>query len=291
MGALKRRVCAGLRLLLVGLAVAARAPDASASGGRRFQTEPARDLTLTGGAFLVALLLDREKADWTGTSPCEGAPPLAAHDAPCDPASVIAVDRWVVEQGWTAARPASDALLTAMLAAPLVAGGALALAHDRPALAWGEDALVFGQTLGLTLLVTGALKVAARRPRPLTYDARWSVDERHDGDARLSFPSGHSAAAFASASYLAVLLLEREGARPAALVGVTAGYLAAATVAGLRVAGAKHFLTDVLTGAALGTLFGLGIPWLLLPSQPAGAFGASGAGSAAAPVFAFGGAF
>jgi membrane-associated phospholipid phosphatase len=286
-------VRAGRLVLLVGLAISAHARDAGASGGRRFQLEPARDLTLTGGAFLVALLLDREKDDWTGTSPCDEAPTRAATDAPCDPARVMAVDRWVVEQGWTAARPASDALLATMLAAPLLAGGALALAHDRPAIAWGEDALVFGQTLGLTLLVTGALKVAARRPRPLTYDARWSVAERHDGDARLSFPSGHSAAAFASASYLAVLLLEREGPRPAALVAVTAGYLAAATVAGLRVAGAKHFLTDVLTGAAVGTLFGLGIPLLLLPGQRtrSDALGASSAGSAAAPVFAFGGAF
>jgi membrane-associated phospholipid phosphatase len=39
-------------------------------------------------------------------------------------------------------------------------------------------------------------------------------------------------------------------------------YVAAGTIAALRVAGDMHYLSDVLTGALIGTAAGLGIPLL-----------------------------
>lgn len=75
-------------------------------------------------------------------------------------------------------------------------------------------------------------------------------------ESRQSFPSGHASLAFAAAtSYLVMAQREQlpHRARNAVLL-----YVGAAGVAALRVAGGKHFPTDVMGGAALGS----GIGWL-----------------------------
>lgn len=86
---------------------------------------------------------------------------------------------------------------------------------------------------GATVAVT-ALKEAVRRERP-------------DGSNRLSFPSGHTTAAFAAAS---VIAREEGGA-----VGWLA-YGAAATAGYARIADRHHYLSDVVAGAILGRLVG-----------------------------------
>ncbi len=78
-----------------------------------------------------------------------------------------------------------------------------------------------------------------------------------------SFFSGHSTLSFTSASlicshHLALHLFES----PADPVTCASGYLAAATIATLRIVGDEHYATDVLTGALVGTAVGLGIPLL-----------------------------
>jgi len=83
-----------------------------------------------------------------------------------------------------------------------------------------------------------------------TYLLKWTVGrERPDGSDHESFPSGHTSASFA----LAASLDELYGHR----VGLPA-YLIAAAVAAQRIHGDKHWLTDVIAGAALGTVIGRG---------------------------------
>lgn len=77
------------------------------------------------------------------------------------------------------------------------------------------------------------IKFAARRTRP-------------DGTS-LSFPSGHSASAFATASVLQAELGWKVGA-PA--------YGAAAWVAASRVHAKRHYLSDVIAGATIGIMAG-----------------------------------
>jgi membrane-associated phospholipid phosphatase len=77
------------------------------------------------------------------------------------------------------------------------------------------------------------IKVAARRTRP-------------DGTS-LSFPSGHSASAFATASVLQGQLGWKVGA-PA--------YGAAAWVAASRMHAKRHYFSDVIAGAAIGIMAG-----------------------------------
>lgn len=71
---------------------------------------------------------------------------------------------------------------------------------------------------------------------------------RPDGTDRHSFPSGHTAMAFMTAT-----MLTKEYGGKSPWIGIGA-YTAATTTALMRVANNKHWLSDVLTGAGIGIL-------------------------------------
>jgi len=118
----------------------------------------------------------------------------------------------------------------------LGAGGALGagrLAHD-PSLNRA------GSEMARSLLYTGAvvttLKVAFHRKRP--------------NGGPYSFPSGHTAAAFAVAPVLA---------RRFGWAGALPAYALATGTAMGRMEDRKHYLTDVIFGAAVGTTIGIAV--------------------------------
>jgi membrane-associated phospholipid phosphatase len=182
--------------------------------------------------------------------------PPAAPCAPCDPASLPRIDRWVLGSNSSAARAGSDVLVLGV-----VAGSALAsvtgMDHTR---ARGNAAVLVNAAVWSTT-ASEWLKVAFHRSRPVLYtaDAAAAAD---DPDNRKSFPSGHTTVAFATATAYAVMA-ERQhlphAGRNTALL-----YIGATGVAALRVAGGKHFPTDVLAGAALGA----GVGWLTAHLHP-----------------------
>ena len=96
----------------------------------------------------------------------------------------------------------------------------------------GQGALQFSLGLSTTMATTFTLKY--------TIDA-----ERPNGDNSRSFPSGHSAAAFSSATFLQM----RYGWK----YGLPA-YLGAGFVAWSRVYTENHYTRDVVAGAILGTV-------------------------------------
>ncbi len=83
-------------------------------------------------------------------------------------------------------------------------------------------------------VITFGIKVAAGRERP-------------DGSGTTSFPSGHTSASFATAT----VLQKRYGLR----VGIPA-YAFASYVASSRLNEGRHYLSDVIFGAALGIMSG-----------------------------------
>ncbi len=93
----------------------------------------------------------------------------------------------------------------------------------------------FYRSFALTLGVTYGLKYSVRRERP-------------GGGTRTSFPSGHTSAAFQSAAFIH----KRYGWKYA-----VPAYVGAAFVGYSRVAADKHYVSDVVAGAAIGAASGL----------------------------------
>lgn len=76
-------------------------------------------------------------------------------------------------------------------------------------------------------------------------------EERPDGSNNLSYPSGHTATAFTNAS---LLFYEYKDAN---IWYASSGFLFATATGVLRIANNKHYASDVLTGAGIGTAVGL----------------------------------
>ncbi len=267
-----------------------------------FRSNIRTDILSTVGMLAVGILVDREKARWSGVSPCDGdkipaSPEVRGRrlladrgEGICNRAVVPSFDRPVIDFNTSWARGASDVGLLGMVGLPYGVSAGHTGTSPGPARSFGVDALVISQTLSATLVTTTLLKVLVARARPLTYSAAFDKELRFAGDARLSMPSGHSALSFSAASVTAVMLYKRYPGSAAARVGIVGAYLGAAAVAGLRVAAAKHFFSDVLAGAVLGTLIGLAIPLSHMPQGETGP-GSGGQNVSAVPVLNFGGIF
>ena len=100
-----------------------------------------------------------------------------------------------------------------------------------------STAMQISQTLALTMLTTNTVKVSVGRLRP-------------NGESHLSFPSNHTAGAFAAATVIAYeypWYVGLSSIASAALIGLT------------RVDLRKHFPSDVVAGAGIGMFYATAI--------------------------------
>jgi membrane-associated phospholipid phosphatase len=175
--------------------------------------------------------------------------------APCDPSRLWGLDRGILGP----VRSGTSALSSATLVGTGVAGGLLLIRSRRgeSAEAWREDLAVFAQAVGVASAVTEWTKVLVHRARPVRYGPDGALyDQPSNG---LSFPSGHTSAAFAAAAAYASIL-RRRGIAGRHRSEIAALFTAAAATGVLRVAARKHFPTDVVAGAALGAAIGWAVP-------------------------------
>lgn len=94
--------------------------------------------------------------------------------------------------------------------------------------------------------------------------AQQNLDCYNNGRHR-SFFSGHSSTSFTSAGLVCShhLHFKLFGGGAADALACATSLVAAGTVASLRVMADQHYLSDVLTGSAVGAAVGFGLPWLL----------------------------
>jgi membrane-associated phospholipid phosphatase len=109
---------------------------------------------------------------------------------------------------------------------PLAGIATATIKHDR------QGQIQFLKSLATNAVLTGGLKASIDKRRP-------------DGDCCDSFPSGHTSFAFMGASFLH----KRYGRKYAIPV-----YAAASFVAYSRVVSDRHYVEDVVAGAAIGYL-------------------------------------
>jgi membrane-associated phospholipid phosphatase len=168
-------------------------------------------------------------------------------------------DRPATHRWSPAADHASDYLVWAQMASP-VALMVSSPGNERG----GRLALIYAETMALNAGTTFALKRLFRRPRPFVFndDPRIPAALRGTTTAYRSFPSGHSANAFASMVFFATTF-ERLNPGSGANGWVWGGCLTAAGTTGLlRYLAGRHYPTDILAGAVLGATFGWLVPHL-----------------------------
>lgn len=151
----------------------------------------------------------------------------------------------------------SDALLVSTVLVPVVAQS------GESGTVFGNTMLVYGETLSLSVWLNSVVKYAVRRARPYTHHPSPVVHRlmRDRKDANLSFYSGHASTAFSafvSGGLLYSATHDDPGGRRA-LWGAQAA-LAAAT-AHLRVRAGRHYYSDVVVGAVVGSALGALVPY------------------------------
>jgi len=157
---------------------------------------------------------------------------------------------------------ASDVLAFAVVPAGIVAHQLLAARAAGDAGEGLTDLLIVAEAAALTMDLNQLVKFSVGRQRPFVHHGNFrDPDRAADPDDNLSFYSGHTALSFSIAA-AAGTVSDLRGYRSAPWVW-GAGMTLAAAVGYLRIASDRHYLTDVLTGAALGTAAGIALPRLL----------------------------
>ncbi|MBN1352463.1 phosphatase PAP2 family protein [candidate division KSB1 bacterium] len=171
--------------------------------------------------------------------------------------SINPFDRRATEYWSPAADEASDVLEITYIVLPL----SLLLSNKIR-----DDYQTYGAMYLQTALFTAGMvqltKGLTQRARPYAYNPELAMQRKMTRDARRSFYSGHTAAAFSSAAFITKVYYDTYPDSKWKPVVAGTSFLGASIVGLLRVKAGKHFPTDVLVGAMMGTLTGYLIPEL-----------------------------
>lgn len=217
--------------------------------GKFFALDPLTDgillgtgLLLTGGELLLDDMLELNRRKYDGTVYSKS--------------DVNAFDRELIRPYSEIHDGAADFLLIASLTTPVIL-----LSSDKEE--WFTNGVMYIETLLIANGLKELAKLAVNRKRPYMYSDRdLPQDEIDNGDWAKSMPSGHTTFAFASAAFLTYTFCRYFPDSPWRIPVSIGSYAIATGVAVLRVSSGKHFLSDVLAGAAIGTVVGVMVPFL-----------------------------
>jgi hypothetical protein len=214
-------------------------------------------LTFTGFAVgLGSFLVPPSKTPWRGRN---------------------SLDEWGVrtlgassyEAGRTA-QDTSDVLASLTIAYPfLVDSLIVSYWYRRSPEVATQISLITLEAVSVAELIQGPTAALTSRERPYGRDCGKGIPSNHEdcagSDRYRSFYSGHTTVSFVAATVTCSHHLRHDLFGDASADGMACGaaLASAATVGTMRIVGNKHYVTDVLAGAGIGTLTGLGVPWLL----------------------------
>lgn len=230
--------------------------------------DPLADGLLLGGSALFGI--GSEFLDFKGEQHYEG--------TLLEPATVNGFDRPLMRAYGSFADSFSDLTLAIGIGTPLLLALGRTGAEDLALGAWYLEAL------GLANGSKNLIKELVDRRRPYAYFGNRPVEGYQDGDVLRSFPSGHATTAFAAAGFLGASFSRLYPDSPWKIPVWILSLYWAGTTAWLRMEGGMHFLSDVLAGAALGSLCGILIPELRFSMEDARAEADQTPASLAFPV-------
>jgi membrane-associated phospholipid phosphatase len=207
-----------------------------------YRLSPIADGVVTAGAFGATALVYANASS------------IIHPRCPCRPSEVNGFDRGAI--GWNSGVAGDLSDVTAGLT--VVAALALDLSDVGFTRAFLEDTVVLVEAEALNSALVTLFKYTVQRPLPVVY-AGQAPDLLHSAGGYRSFYSGHTSLAFAALVTGANTWSRRH---PGAIWPWVVTVLAGASVGVERVLAGRHFPTDVLAGAAAGTLFGFLVPAL-----------------------------
>ena len=171
----------------------------------------------------------------------------------CDRGRLPAFDRFVAGRYDENFKLGSDIAVAAVLV-----GSAGLLLFELGAV----ELVIASEAVLVSAALTVALMYAVRRPRPFLYGQDAPLEERESGGAAMSFPSGHTANAFAAVTALFSIWHAHRPRSAAPYWALAIGGALAASVGAGRVVSGDHFPSDVLAGALIGSAIGWATPEL-----------------------------
>jgi membrane-associated phospholipid phosphatase len=185
---------------------------------------------------------------------------------PLTPATIAALDRSTINAFDRGAAyrysHTADRFSDITLAGNVALLGALTLGTQPMRQDVKTVGIMFLETALLANGIQRSVKNIAQRTRPYVYNPDVPLTDKLDREARQSFFSGHATNAFAAAVFTGTTFSHYfPTSRYRSVVWIGSLGLASATAV-LRYEGGLHYPTDLLAGAAFGSLVGWGIPKL-----------------------------
>jgi membrane-associated phospholipid phosphatase len=234
---------------LIAVAITSAAPAHAADSDFPYELNTGQEIAISGAGAALLVPGIFMMSNQSGLTPEE----IAA----LDPDDVNPLDRPATENWSPTSANVSDVLQTLQVISPLL----LATSGKGREHA-GVILVMYAETL---LLVNGFAQLAKgsfSRTRPYPYNDNPEISEelKLEVDAVRSFPSGHTTNAFNSAVFLGTVYGKLYPESPARKWVWAGGLTFAATTGILRYTSGKHFPTDILTGALVGSTVGFVVP-------------------------------
>ena len=180
---------------------------------------------------------------------------FASSAFPLDPQEVNSFDRPFMA-------PYSKTLDDLSLVPAIAVALSPAVLLTQPSSEYLTIGLMYIESFAITYGSKELIKYLVHRERPYMYDANTPMSLVQDEEHNESFLSGHTALAFNGASFASYVFCKYNPDSKWKIPVIAASYSLAAATAAMRVASGCHFVTDVLAGAALGTVIGIAVPAL-----------------------------